>query len=390
MPDNVSISPGQGAVIATDQDPQTGAHYQRVKLMDGTEGSRDAIQSDGQGSLQTYVTEADIEDLKTGNANVKVVNGPDEVLHVRIVHQGRSQSGSCVPVVLASDHDPVPIASANLPLLGGALGANGAIWGPIPLAGANGLTLQVSGTYNLTVIFEATVADPVLGPWVTVAGCRTTNGQLDSNPAINALNLAWDFMLSGFAYFRVRVTVFTSGLAQLQASRYTNATEPSPSVVAHGMSGGNPIALGVDASGRPTILGPLTIGAALGSTLMVPVVGGDGTSSGFARQPTAAIDGTPQNGQTTNQPTFLLIGGVDGLPVVSPSYAAPNPSMVGTARKLLTDSTGVLQVADSAITLLRQELRETNALLLLILQALAGGDALDIKGGVMPAHLPIQ
>jgi len=94
MPDNIPISPGQGATIATDQDPVTGAHYQRVKLMDGTEGSRDAIQSDGQGSLQTYVTEADIEDLKTGNANVKVVNGPDEVLHVRIVHQGRSQSGS--------------------------------------------------------------------------------------------------------------------------------------------------------------------------------------------------------------------------------------------------------------------------------------------------------
>ncbi len=224
MPDNIPISPGQGAVIATDQDPNTGAHYQRVKLMDGTEGSSSPIQSDGQGSLQTYVTEADIEDLKTGAASVKVVNGPDEVLHVRIVHQGRSQSGSCVPVVLASDHDPLPIASANLPLLGGALGANGAIWGPIPLAGANGLTLQVSGTYNLTIIFEATVADPVLGPWVTVAGCRTTNGQIDSNPAINAINVAWDFMLSGFAYFRVRVTAFTSGLAQLQASRYTNAT----------------------------------------------------------------------------------------------------------------------------------------------------------------------
>ena len=144
MPDNVPISPGQGATIATDQDPVTGAHYQRVKLTDGTEGSSDKIQSDGQGSLQVYVTEADIEDLKTGNANVKVVNGPDEVLHVRIVHQGRSQSGSCVPVVLASDHDPVPVASANLPLVGGALGANGAIWGPIPLAGCNGLTLQIS------------------------------------------------------------------------------------------------------------------------------------------------------------------------------------------------------------------------------------------------------
>ena len=387
MPDNIPISPGQGAVIATDQDPNTGAHYQRVKLTDGTEGSSDKIQSDGQGSLQVYVTEADIEDLKTGNANVKVVNGPDEVLHVRIVHQGRSQSGACLPVVLATDHDPVPIASANLPVLGGVVNVNGAIWGPIPLAGANGLTLQVSGTYNLTIIFEATVADPVLGPWVTVAGCRTTNGQLDSNPAINSLNVAWDFMLSGFAYFRVRVTAFTSGIAQLQASRYTNATEPSPSVVAHGMSGGNPLAVTVDGNGYLYVRGATTIGVAPTAASWTPVVGGDGTSSGFARQPTAAIDGTPQNGQTTNQPTFLLIGGVDGLPVVSPSYAAPNPSMVGTARKFLTDNTGVLQVADSSITLLRQEIREISALLLLILQALSGTDALDIKGGVKPEAL---
>src|SRR5579885_180151 len=263
MPDNIPISPGQGAVIATDQDPATGAHYQRVKLMDGTEGSNDAIPSD-------------------------------------------------------------------------------------------------------------------------------SHGQLDSNPAVISLNLAWDFMLSGFAYFRVRVTAFTSGLAQLQASRYTNATEPSPSVVAHGMSSGNPVAVAVDASGRLTILGPITIAAALGSGSMVPVVGGDGTSSGFARQPTAAIDGTPVNGQTTNQPTFLLIGGTDGIFTVSPSYAAPNPNAVGTARKLLTDSAGVLQVTDSAITLLRQELREANALLLLILQALSGNDMVTGKDGLMPHQLPVQ
>ena len=391
MPDNIPISPGQGAIIATDQDTNTGAHYQRVKLTDGTEGSSDKIQSDGQGSLQVYVTEADIEDLKTGAASVKVVNGPDEVVHVRIVHQGRSQSGACLPVVLATDHDPVPIASANLPVLGGVVNVNGAIWGPIPLASANGLTLQISGTYSLTVIFEATVADPVLGPWVTVAGCRTTNGQLDSNPAINSLNVAWDFMLSGFAYFRVRVTAFTSGIAQLQASRHTNATEPSPSAVAHAMNaaGTAPQYMTADGSGRLFVAG----GAAQGAVLQgnpVSAAGVDGTQTNNIRIPTVTPDGTPVNGQGTNIPAILLIGGTDGIFTVSPSYAAPNPNAVGTARKLLTDNTGVLQVADSSITLLRQELRETNALLLLILQALAGGDALDIKGGVVPAHLPIQ
>ena len=30
MPDNIPISPGQGVTVATDQDPVSGAHYQRV------------------------------------------------------------------------------------------------------------------------------------------------------------------------------------------------------------------------------------------------------------------------------------------------------------------------------------------------------------------------
>ena len=120
------------------------------------------------------------------------------------------------------------------------------------------------------------------------------------------------------------------------------------------------------------------------------VAGADGTASGLVRQATATPDNTPLNGQTTNQPTMLLIGGADGIFTVSPSYAAPNPNAVGTARVLLTDNTGILQVADSSITLLRQELRETNALLLMILQALAGTDMVTGKDGLMPHQLPVQ
>ena len=74
----------------------------------------------------------------------------------------------------------------------------------------------------------------------------------------------------------------------------------------------------------------------------------------------------------------------------SDSLLLPNPTAVGTARKLLTDSTGVLQVADSSITQLRQELRETNALLLLILRALAGNDMTSTNEGVFPHQVPVQ
>jgi len=406
MPDNISISPGQGAVIATDQDPNTGAHYQRVKLMDGTEGSRDAIQSDGQGSLQTYITEADIEDLKTGNATVRIGNDQTQPVPVQLDRYGKSPAGNSVPVVLATDHDPVPVTAANLPLAGGALGANGAILGPIPLVGASGLLVQLSGTYNLTIIFEATALDPTTGPWVTVAGTRTTNGQIDSNPAVNALNVAWDFLVSGFAYFRIRVTAFTSGLAQVQVARYTNAQDPTPSVVAQGPAAtgtsvtGNPVLvagsdganarnLSTDASGRPVAVGAAAVAAAASGN-PVYVGGADGTANNYVRQPTVTPDNTPLNGQGANQPNMLLIGGADGIYTVSPSYAAPNLNPVGTARALLTDTAGVLQVADSSITLLRQELRETNALLLLILQALTGNDMVTGRDGLMPHQLPVQ
>ena len=229
----------------------------------------------------------------------------------------------------------------------------------------------------MTIIFEATIADPILGPWVTVSGTRTANGQIDSNPQLVATTLAWDFLLSGFAYFRIRVTAYTSGIAQIQVSRYTNAQDPTPSVVAHGVdSGGVLHPLYLDSSGRGIVIGSTAIASQPGNPVFI--AGGDGTASGF------------QNGQGTGQPTFLLIGGVDGIFTVSPSYAAPNPTAVGTARKLLTDSTGVLQVADSSITQLRQELRETNALLLLILRALAGNDMTSTNEGVFPHQVPVQ
>src|SRR5581483_3163530 len=107
MPDNVPISPGQGAVIATDQDPNTGAHYQRVKLMDGAEGSGDAIIDDGQNRLQVRTAD---EDLFKGNGgSVQITNDQTQPVPVQLDRYGRSLAGNAVPVVLATDHDPVPV-----------------------------------------------------------------------------------------------------------------------------------------------------------------------------------------------------------------------------------------------------------------------------------------
>lgn len=42
------------------------------------------------------------------------------------------------------------------------------------------------------------------------------------------------------------------------------------------------------------------------------------------------------------------------------------------------------------ITQLRQEVRETNALLLMILQALSGNDMVTGRDGLMPHQVPVQ
>ena len=48
MADNIDITPGAGATVATDQG-WAGVHYQRIKLTDGAEGSENpaSVRADG-------------------------------------------------------------------------------------------------------------------------------------------------------------------------------------------------------------------------------------------------------------------------------------------------------------------------------------------------------
>jgi hypothetical protein len=174
-----------------------------------------------------------------------------------------------------------------------------------------------------------------------------------------------------------------------QGAAATGTAVTGNPVLVGGSDGANARNLSTDATGRQIAVGGAAVGAAVAGN-PVFVAGADGASTGYARQPTVTPPNTPVNGQTTNQPTVLLIGGVDGIYTVSPSQAAPNLNPVGTARALLTDSAGVLQVNDSSITLLRQELRETNALLLMILQTLAGNDMVTGKDGLLPQQVRVQ
>ncbi len=55
MPDNVDITPGTGATVATDE--VRGRHYQRMKLTDGAEGSENAASVRADGTQEVSVSD---------------------------------------------------------------------------------------------------------------------------------------------------------------------------------------------------------------------------------------------------------------------------------------------------------------------------------------------
>jgi hypothetical protein len=55
MPDNVDITPGTGATVATDE--VGGRHYQRMKLTDGAEGSENAASVRADGTQEVSVSD---------------------------------------------------------------------------------------------------------------------------------------------------------------------------------------------------------------------------------------------------------------------------------------------------------------------------------------------
>jgi hypothetical protein len=115
MPDNIPISPGQGATIATDQDPVTGAHYQRVKLMDGTEGSSDPIVSNGDGRLQVRTADEDL--LKGGGGSVQITNDQTQPVPVQLDRYGRSLIATNVTPGTAQAYNVQAAFSDTTPLL---------------------------------------------------------------------------------------------------------------------------------------------------------------------------------------------------------------------------------------------------------------------------------
>lgn len=114
MADNVDITPGTGATIATDQ-VVGGAQYQRVKLTDGTPDSENHAVVDSNGRLQARTL------LTNGTVDVAVATDSLNVNYQRIrgnlcaVNMGAADTGTLrVAVSTDSTVGLVPVASGGL------------------------------------------------------------------------------------------------------------------------------------------------------------------------------------------------------------------------------------------------------------------------------------
>ena len=91
-------------------------------------------------------------------------------------------------------------------------------------------TVILSGTFSLTPVFEASLDSST---WIPIAMIRTSDGVQAQAPGAIATPTAWSNNLTGFKWFRLRCSAYTSGTGVVQISTSDVAVDPAPgSVVA--------------------------------------------------------------------------------------------------------------------------------------------------------------
>jgi hypothetical protein len=147
---------------------------------------------------------------------------------------------TAIRTITAVDYDIQAVAPVNPnAVVTGAITGNGqTVVAAVTDAGTVAVT--VDGTYSLSLAFEACV-DITQATWVAVTGKRTDTPVVAPGyiTSITSLTLGFEFSVSGFSYFRVRSTAYTSGQANINIGLSPSSIDPSPVVsIAKNISGG--------------------------------------------------------------------------------------------------------------------------------------------------------
>jgi hypothetical protein len=348
----------------------------QVSITDGLTSTQNKAYVDSSGALNVNVT-TDIDSLKTGNTFTleHLAHDPTYPTYIKFDRYGKQLGGQSVPVTLASD-DIVPILpSISAPTAGVIDGGAATNYvGPVAMQGYTACLIEVQGpliaggafaAFSCSLRIDAAIDDSLNGPWFNVAATNLGTGAIITGAqAVTTGTYAWLAYVPGFQYLRVFCTAYTSGQALVKITRLGVTSNTLPTAV--------------------TVSGNAAVGAALSGNPL-PIVGMDGTTNNYLRgltitppttlynlypNTTIANQNPPLTGQTTSQPNVIILGGTDGIYVPATNQTATNAAALGNARALLTDTAGVLQVNDTALALLRVEVRESNALLVQILNEL--------------------
>lgn len=89
-------------------------------------------------------------------------------------------------------------------------------------------TVILSGTFSLTPVFEASLDSST---WIPVSMVRTSDGTQTQAPGAIATATAWEQNLSGFKWFRLRCTAYTSGTGTVKISTTDVPVTPTPGTI---------------------------------------------------------------------------------------------------------------------------------------------------------------
>lgn len=191
-------------------------------------------------------------------------------------------------------------------------------------------TVILSGTFSLTPVFEASIDSSV---WIPVSMVRSSDGTQTQAPGAIATATAWEQNLTGFKWFRLRCSAYTSGTGVVTISTTDVTVAPTPGTMVTTFASTQPVSATISGTPAVTISGTPTVTATMTSTTL-----GAKTTGGALYKKVLAAAGT--NATSVKASAGILYGMVATNTTAATKwvriYAKASAPTVGTDVSILT------------------------------------------------------